>query len=278
MIRRSAAAAIRPTTVGRNKDMILSTILLFFPKGAVESVYGTQMLPVDCFWGDNDKPSGYYAVVDMSADTPGTENSFFCEGAYLFNYRPNDIYGPAFSWVSSVPIDFSLIASDVDLSARGIVNPATQWSISGLLSGMSGNNLTETPVSAYSYWNNNGAEEIVMIDFDDAYGGACLGTIDIDEDGVSTQCPVYFCEVFDGVVNMACSFTVDGDEAIYSREGILYLCYLVDGEPYPYALLEIKELSITQSGEFKAAKVKAFDKPMKLDATIAPLELGALKK
>ena len=255
-----------------------STILLFFPKGAVESVYGTQMLPVDCFWGDNDKPSGYYAVVDMSADTPGTENSFFCEGAYLFNYRPNDIYGPAFSWVSSVPIDFSLIASDVDLSARGIVNPATQWSISGLLSGMSGNNLTETPVSAYSYWNNNGAEEIVMIDFDDAYGGACLGTIDIDEDGVSTQCPVYFCEVFDGVVNMACSFTVDGDEAIYSREGILYLCYLVDGEPYPYALLEIKELSITQSGEFKAAKVKAFDKPMKLDATIAPLELGALKK
>ena len=255
-----------------------STILLFFPKGAVESVYGTQMLPVDCFWGDNDKPSGYYAVVDMSADTPGTENSFFCEGAYLFNYRPNDIYRPAFSWVSSVPIDFSLIASDVDLSARGIVNPATQWSISGLLSGMSGNNLTETPVSAYSYWNNNGAEEIVMIDFDDAYGGACLGTIDIDEDGVSTQCPVYFCEVFDGVVNMACSFTVDGDEAIYSREGILYLCYLVDGEPYPYALLEIKELSITQSGEFKAAKVKAFDKPMKLDATIAPLELGALKK
>ena len=255
-----------------------STILLFFPKGAVEGEYGTQMLPIDCFWGDNGKPTGYYAVVDMSADTPGTENSFFCEGAYLFNYRPNDIYRPAFSWVSSVPIDFSLIASDVDLSARGIVNPATQWSISGLLSGMSGNNLTETPVSAYSYWNNNGAEEIVMIDFDDAYGGACLGTIDIDEDGVSTQCPVYFCEVFDGVVNMACSFTVDGDEAIYSRDGILYLCYLVDGEPYPYALLEIKELSITQSGEFKAAKVKAFDKPMKLDATIAPLELGALKK
>ena len=251
-----------------------STILLYFPKGAVEDEYGTQMLPVDCFWDDNGKPTGYYAVVDMSADTPGTENSFFCEGAYLFNYRPNDIYRPAFSWVSSVPIDFSLIASDVDLSARGIVNPATQWSISGLLSGMSGNHLTETPVSAYSYWNNNGAEEIVMIDFDDAYGGACVGTIDALGDG--RQLPVYIVEVDNSSVRLVCSFTVDGDEAVFTGVGSPYLIVIADDNLY--GLLAFEELSITQSGEFKAAKVKAFDKPMKLDATIAPLELGALKK
>ena len=35
---------------------------------------------------------------------------------------------------------------------------------------MSGNYLTETPVSAYSYWNNNGAEEIVMyVTYEDVY-------------------------------------------------------------------------------------------------------------
>lgn len=246
-----------------------STILLNFPKGAVESVYGTQMLPIDCFWGDNDKPTGYYATVVMSADTPGTEISFFHEGAYLFNLITTD------SQEADVPVDFSLIANNVELQGLGI-NSATQWSISGFLSGIYGDVATETPFPAYSYWNNNGAEEIVMLDYNDAYGGACVGTIDALGDG--RQLPVYIVEVDNGngSVRLDCSFTVDGDEAVFTGVGSPYLIVIADDNLY--GLLEFEELSITQSGEFKAAKVKAFDKPMKLDATIAPLELGALKK
>ncbi len=244
-----------------------STILLYFPKGAVEGEYGTQMLPVDCCWGDNGKPTGYYAVVDMTADTPGTETSFFHEGAYLFNLITTD------SQEAGVPVDFSLIANDVELRGLGI-NSATQWSLSGFLSGLYGDIATETPFPAYSYWNNNGAEEIVMLDYNDAYGGACVGTIDALGDG--RQLPVYIVEVDNSSVRLVCSFTVDGDEAVFTGVGSPYLIVIADDNLY--GLLEFEELSITQSGEFKAAKVKAFDKPMKLDATIAPLELGALKK
>lgn len=244
-----------------------STILLYFPKGAVEDEYGTQMLPVDCFWDDNGDPTGYYAVVDMSADTPGTENSFFCEGAYLFNLITTD------SQEAGVPVDFSLIANDVELQGLGI-NSATQWSLSGFLSGLYGDIATETPFPAYSYWNDNDEEEIVMLDYNDAYGGACVGTIDALGDG--RQLPVYIVEVDNGSVRLVCSFTVDGDEAVFTGVGNPYLIVIADDNLY--GLLAFEELSITQSGEFKAAKVKAFDKPMKLDATIAPLELGALKK
>ncbi|MBQ5776994.1 MAG: hypothetical protein IIW06_08420, partial [Bacteroidaceae bacterium] len=244
-----------------------STILLNFPKGAVESVYGTQMLPIDCFWGDNDKPTGYYATVVMSADTPGTETSFFHEGAYLFNLITTD------SQEAGVPVDFSLIANDVELRGLGI-NSATQWSLSGFLSGIYGDVATETPFPAYSYWNDNGAEELVMLDYNDAYGGACVGTIDALGDG--RQLPVYIVEVDNGSVRLVCSFTVDGDEAVFTGVGSPYLVVIADEGVY--GLLAFEELSITQSGEFKAAKVKAFDKPMKLDATIAPLELGAFKK
>ncbi len=244
-----------------------STILLNFPKGAVESVYGTQMLPIDCFWGDNDKPTGYYATVVMSADTPGTETSFFHEGAYLFNLITTD------SQEAGVPVDFSLIANNVELRGLGI-NSATQWSLSGFLSGLYGDIATDTSFPAYSYWDNNGAEELVMLDYNDAYGGACVGTIDALGDG--RQLPVYIVEVDNGSVRLVCSFTVDGDEAVFTGVGSPYLIVIADDNLY--GLLAFEELSITQSGEFKAAKVKAFDKPMKLDATIAPLELGALKK
>lgn len=244
-----------------------STILLYFPKGAVEGEYGTQMLPVDCFWDDNGDPTGYYAVVDMSADTPGTETSFFHEGAYLFNLITTD------SQEAGVPVDFSLIANDVELRGLGI-NSATQWSLSGFLSGLYGDIATETPFPAYSYWNDNDEEEIVMLDYNDAYGGACVGTIDALGDG--RQLPVYIVEVDNSSVRLVCSFTVDGDEAVFTGVGSPYLIVIADDNLY--GLLEFEELSITQSGEFKAAKVKAFDKPMKLDATIAPLELGTLKK
>ena len=237
-----------------------STIFLKFPQGAVENEYGTLMLPVDCDWDANGEPTGYYAIVDMSTDNPGTETSaFFREGTYNFNFDED-----------SAPVDFTFVASDVDL---GTSNLATQWELSGLLSGLCVTVASENAISAYSYLNNNGAEELYIVDYNDPNGGS-IGTVDVMGNGKPKD--VYM--VSDGGSGpdyLGWLITVDGNMA-KPATGSLYLAYIENDGLYVF--LQIDDLSITQDGDFEAAKVRKFSEPIKTDATIAPLELGALKK
>ena len=236
-----------------------STIFLKFPQGAVENEYGTLMLPVDCDWDANGEPTGYYAIVDMSTDNPGTETSaFFREGTYNFNFDED-----------SAPVDFTFVASDVDL---GTSNSATQWELSGLLSGLYGAVASENTVPAYSYLNNNGAEELYIVDYNDPNGGS-IGTVDVMGNGKPKD--VYMVSVVgSGPDYLGWLFTVDGNMAKPAATS-LYLAYIENGGLY--GLLQIDDLSITQDGVLEVAKVRKFSEPIKIDAKVAPLDLGALK-